>query len=248
MELIIGPDKREALVFAPVLETNNEKHPVIFAFHDHGGEMHKTADNWDFQTVWPEAIVVYPQGLEGPPVVNPENRPNGRGWQRYVGDQGDRDLKFFDRMLETLRQKYSVDNQRIYAVGFSNGAYFCYVLWATRATKLAAIGAVAGSATGIISGTSSLPAIQLTSPLPVMHIAGLLDGAIKLEWQAETMEVDRKINGAPLRGGQPCGDCCVEFSSSSQTSVKAMFFTVDHQYPPGATAEFVKFFKAHKRT
>src|SRR5437762_11254110 len=95
MEWIIGPDKREALVFAPALETNNEKHPVIFAFHGHGGTMRKTADNWDFQTVWPQAIVVYPQGLPGPPVVNPENRPNGPGWQRYVGDQGDRDLKLF---------------------------------------------------------------------------------------------------------------------------------------------------------
>ncbi len=241
MQWTIGPDKREALVFAPGVETNNEKHPVIFAFHGHGGNMQHTAE-WNFQTVWPEAIVVYPQGLDGPGVVH-DSAGNAPGWQRYIGDQGDRDLKFFDRMIETLRQKYTVDNQRIYAAGFSNGAYFCYVLWATRATTLAAIGAVAGAVTG-----ASLPPILLTNPLPVMHIAGLMDGSVLLEWQAETIATDRKINNAPLKDGQPCGDCCVLFPSSSQAPVKALFHNGGHVYPDWASAEFVKFFKAHKRT
>ena len=241
--------KREALVFAPTVETNNEKHPVIFAFHGHGGKMQNTADQMNFQTVWPEAVVVYPQGLNGRHAVNNPNT-NAPGWQLWPGEYDDRDLKFFDRMLETMRQKFAVDNRRIYAAGFSNGAIFCYVLWAKRAPILAAIGPVAACLSNELpplDGEVSQPT-ELTQPLPVMHIAGLMDGAILLEWQAETMSVDRKINGAPLKDGQACGDCCVLFPSSLQAPVKALFFTGGHEYPSWASAEFVKFFKAHKQT
>ena len=39
---------------------------------------------------------------------------------------------------------YQVDNTRIYATGFSNGAGFSFLLWARRGQKLAAIGECAG--------------------------------------------------------------------------------------------------------
>jgi hypothetical protein len=70
-----------------------------------------------------------------------------------------------------------------------------------------------------------------------------MDGSVLLEWQAETMAADRDVNHAPLKDGQPCGDCCVLFPSSSQTPVKTLFFNGGHLYPSWASAEFVKFFK-----
>ena len=39
MPWTIGSDLRHALVFAPTVEPPGEKHPVIFAFHGHGGNM-----------------------------------------------------------------------------------------------------------------------------------------------------------------------------------------------------------------
>ncbi len=52
---------------------------------------------------WPEAIVVYMQGLNTPGALTD---PDGKrpGWQKTFGDQGDRDLKFFDAVLATLRK------------------------------------------------------------------------------------------------------------------------------------------------
>ena len=76
------------------------------------------------------------QGLPTPSPVDPRGR--FPGWQREVGQSGDRDLKFFDAVLATLKQKYPVDEHRIYATGFSNGAFFTYVLWATRGSTFAA--------------------------------------------------------------------------------------------------------------
>jgi polyhydroxybutyrate depolymerase len=231
--------QREALVFVPTVEPQGEKHPVILAFHGHGGHMQTTADQMEFQTIWPEAVVVYPQGLDTPPAVPRPHAGRAPGWQLVPGDEGDRDLKFFDRMLDTMRQKFAVDNRRIYAAGFSIGAIFAYVLWAKRGTTLAALGTVAGRL---------WPPTALTSPLPVMQIVGLADPLVTLVWQAETIEADRKINNAPLEQGEPCGDCCVLFPSSVDAPVKALFHTGGHIYPPWASAEFVKFFKAHTRT
>ena len=89
--------------------------PVVFAFHGHGGSMQNAARSFGFHTLWPEAVVVYPQGLNTPDrLTDPEGKKPG--WQSAAGDQGDRDLKFFDAVLKNLRQDYKVDSRRIYAI------------------------------------------------------------------------------------------------------------------------------------
>jgi polyhydroxybutyrate depolymerase len=131
--------QRTALVFAPVPTTAAaEQHPLIFAFHGHGGTSEKAAQSMHLQTLWPEAIVVYPQGLNTRSHVDPQG--NFPGWQVRAGQAGlgDRDLKLFDAMLATLRQKFPIDNTRIYATGFSNGAMFGLLLWAERGKGIAA--------------------------------------------------------------------------------------------------------------
>src|SRR5689334_19713264 len=99
---------REALIF---VTPATSKAPVIFAFHGHGGNMHFAAAGMAFQNSWPEAIVVYPQGLPTPGIVF-DHEGKKPGWQREAGQEGDRDLKFVDAMLKTLREKYSIDENR----------------------------------------------------------------------------------------------------------------------------------------
>src|ERR1700704_4169529 len=60
--------KREALVVLPSTSSKS-KPPVIFAFHGHGGSMHFASRGMAFQNFWPEAIVVYPQGLPTPGII-----------------------------------------------------------------------------------------------------------------------------------------------------------------------------------
>src|SRR5436853_3890230 len=109
--------QREALVYVP---STSSKSPVIFAFHGHGGNMHFAARGMAFQNAWPDAIVVYPEGLPTPGIVL-DREGKKAGWQDYAGQENNRDLKFVDEMLKSLREKYSVDDSRIYATGFSNG-------------------------------------------------------------------------------------------------------------------------------
>ncbi|HEX5037997.1 MAG TPA: PHB depolymerase family esterase, partial [bacterium] len=133
---------RQALVFTPTASAG-AKAPVVFFFHGFGGNMNQGAKSPNaIQNLWPEAVVVYPQGLTKPSRRDPQR--TGPGWQDAKGEYGDRDLKFVDAMISTLREKYAADDKRVYAAGFSNGAVFSYLLWAERAQSFAAFGIVSG--------------------------------------------------------------------------------------------------------
>ncbi len=64
MNLTIDGVPRQALILAPANASRSpERLPLLFAFHGHGGNMVQTAAQMRFDKVWPEAIVVYMQGL-----------------------------------------------------------------------------------------------------------------------------------------------------------------------------------------
>src|SRR5262245_48669747 len=71
--------KREAIVFSPAKppDPNGPKSPLVFAFHGHGGNMQGTANLMKFQQLWPDAVVVYPQGLLSPSPHDPDAKRTG---------------------------------------------------------------------------------------------------------------------------------------------------------------------------
>jgi polyhydroxybutyrate depolymerase len=230
--------KREAIVFAPAPTTSNVRHPLVFGFHGHGGNMQAMSQLMHLQTLWPGAIVVYPQGLNSPrPIDPPENAP---GWQfeanQTRGNVGNRDLDFFDAMVATMKQKFSVDDNRIYSTGFSAGGMFSYLLWAERSKTIAAIGEVAGR----LWDTE-----HLTEPRPILAIAGQQDTTDPFDLQVQSIEKARQVdsaNGPDLS----CGPHnCKFYASTTQTPVKKFIHPGGHVYPPWAPEEIVKFFKAH---
>lgn len=106
---------REGLVYAPATAIIASA-PVIFAFHGHGGTMKNAARSFAYHTEWPEAITVYLQGLNTPgKLTDPEGKKPG--WQSSPGDQQDRDLKFYDIVLASLKKDYKVDDKRIFSTG-----------------------------------------------------------------------------------------------------------------------------------
>jgi polyhydroxybutyrate depolymerase len=229
---------RTALVFAPSQAVGAAAHklPVIFAFHGHGGTSQTAAVGMHLQTVWPEAIIVYPQGLKTPSRIDPSG--DQYGWQVQRGQAGlhDRDLKFFDAMLASLRQQFPVDDSRIYSTGFSNGAIFSYLLWAERGKVLAAVAVCAGHLAS---------AEHLTVPRPVVVINGENDPLVSLAMVRQDIELDRQINGATA-AGQPCGPMCTLYPSSTQTPVVTRIHPGGHFYPPWASPAIVEFFKLHQ--
>jgi len=224
--------ERQELVFAPE-NAKTEPSPLIFAFHGHGGTSRNSAMRFKLQELWPEAIVIYPQGLKtAGQITDPEGLRTG--WQRRAGDQEDRDLKLFDAALAWAKQTYKIDEKRIYCTGHSNGASFTYILWDARSDVFAAV-AAACAPVGSMKGMK---------PKPVLHIGSPDDPLVLFEWQQKTIDALRKFNGCDPEG-KPNGDRITVYSSATGTPVETYIYPGGHTPPPEAWPEVVKFFKQH---
>ncbi len=226
--------EREGLVQVPAAAATQPT-PVVFVFHGHGGTMRNVARSFALHTHWPEAIVVYLQGLNTPgKLTDPEGKKPG--WQNAAGLHGDRDLKLFDAVLAALRAECRVDDARIYSTGHSNGGGFTYLLWAARGDVLAAVAPSASAASAVRT--------QL-KPKPVLHLAGRKDALVKFEWQEATMAQLRRLNGCG--DGQPWAKDCTLYPSKLGTPVVTMIHDGAHNFPAAGPALIVKFFQEHRR-
>jgi polyhydroxybutyrate depolymerase len=230
MTWIIDGVRREAIVYLPSAKSPNGKMPVVFSFHGYGDDM-QNFQHVDLQEAWPEAIVAYFQGLP----TSRSTEPGLAGWQVQTGTYGNRDLKLVDSALASLRRQYAVDESRIYASGFSNGAIFTYLLWAERPNVFAAFAPVAA-----VLRASSAP----TVPKPILHVAGTQDHTIKFDSQEKTIELARKINGA-TGNGDSCGGGCTLYNPSAGAPVMTWIHERGHEYPDGTSERIVTFFKQH---
>jgi len=222
---------REALAYVPA--TAKEKlTPVVFVFHGHGGRAQNAARMFAMNRNWPEEISIYMQGLNTPGRLT-DKEGKAPGWQKSLGDQDDRDLKFFDAVLVRLKKEYKVDAKRIFATGHSNGGAFTYLLWAERGEVLAAVAPSAAAA------AESLPKLKLK---PAMHIAGEKDALVKFEWQEKTIDAVRKTNGCEAEG-KPWAKDCTLYPSKTGTPVIAYIHAGGHVVPAAAPELIVKFFK-----
>lgn len=220
---------RQAIVFSP--SKPSAKAPLVFSFHGFGD----TADNFqvvDLQNAWPEAVVVYPQGL-----ANSRVGLNLPGWQVEKGKYGDRDLKLVDQATAALHKVYRIDDERVYATGFSNGAGFTYLLWAERPDLFAAFAPVAARL-----AASVLPTI----PKPLFQMGGLNDGNIPFSDQRRAMQVAERVNQVAEKG-EPCGANCILYASTKGAPVMTVIHDGGHEYPPGTSKLIVKFFESHPR-
>jgi len=226
--------ERTALIAVPVGTTTHTGLPLVFAFHGHGGSSKQAARSLRIHEEWPEAIVVYPQGLKTPGrLTDPEGKRSG--WQHGPGDQEDRDLKFFDAMLENLYKIYDVDKKRVYSTGHSNGGAFTYLLWALRGDTFAAF-APSGAA-------APRPKLRLFKPKPVLHVAGRQDTLVKFDWQEATMKALRRLN--QCGEGEPWGEkeWCTLYTSEVGAPVVTCIYPRGHKFPAEAPAIIVKFLK-----
>ena len=223
---------REALVAFPSHAATIAT-PVVFVFHGHGGTMRHAARTLALHPLWPEAIVVYPQGLNTPgALTDPEGKKSG--WQSAAGAQDDRDLKFFDTMLASLRREFRIDDRRLYATGHSNGGGFTYLLWAERGAQFAAFAP---------SSAIAARAVPKLKPKPVWHLAGRNDDLVKFAWQERMIDAVRRIN--QCGPAQPAVQGQVSYPSKIGAPVVTYIHDGGHTFPSEAPALIVAFLKTH---
>ncbi|VGO21185.1 alpha/beta hydrolase family esterase [Pontiella sulfatireligans] len=222
--------KRTALVHMP---EGKKLAPLVFVFHGHGGSMRNGARSFRIHELWPEATVVYMQGL---PTVGQLTDPEGKknGWNSNPSDAANRDLKFYDTVYASLQGQ--IDTNRVFSTGHSNGGGFTYCLWAARGEQLTAVAPSAAVSRHI----------KNLKPKPALHVAGTNDTLVKYKWQKTMMAVVKRLNGCSGEGQpwQSSGDLTgTLYPSKSGTPFVTLLSPGTHKFPAAAPALIVRFFQ-----
>ena len=229
----VGGVDRTALVALPRGKSPETGAPLVLVFHGHGGRSAQAARSFGIHNAWPEALVIYPQGL---PTAGQITDPEGRlpGWQHVPSGEGDRDLQFVDAMLAWTRQEKHIDPARVFAAGHSNGGSMVYVLWAARARDFAAFAPS--------SSVFRPDAIAKAIPRPAFIVSGRQDALVPFRTQQLSLSRVLTLNQA-VTTEQPWEGMATLHASKTGTDVVTYIHPGGHQLPADAGALMVKFFK-----
>ena len=203
--------------------------PVLFVWHGFGASARSILPAVSAEKHWDDALVVAPQGLDRTfEKFGLVARP---GWQVSLGELRDRDLQFFDALLDHIRP--CMDSGRVYSTGFSNGGFFSNVLGCHRLDTLAAIAPVGGGG----------PFASCQGAMPVMVTHGTADRTVAYEMAVNTVQAWSEPNQCV--GPVPRSDGCT--SLNCETPVALCVFDGGHTWPRGTDAAIAAFLRSHVR-
>lgn len=262
--LAVGDQPREFIVFAPSGWSPTRATPLVFILHGGGqspGDLMKItglnaqAAKSGFIAIWPVGVQLTwnAGGCCGPAALKQID-----------------DVAFFRKLLLTLNQNISVNQNRIYATGISNGGMMAYRLACEMSDAFAAIAPVAAT----LETTSCNPG----SPVSVLHYHGLADQNVPFKGGVgtdskfpvpkrpvpDTMAIWQKINACPAATKlKEVGDTTYTGSACPKAEVVLATITGGgHAWPGGtppsldgapssayvkATPEIASFFAAHPK-
>ena len=142
--------------------------PLILNLHGYGSSGTEQANYTNFMPIADTAnfIIVHPDGTYNP------TDPTKRFWE--FGAQGTNvdDFGFLEALIDTISAHYSINQNRIYSTGLSNGGYMSYY-FACESNRFAAIASV--------GATMTVPMYNSCNPnypIPVMEIHGTNDAVV----------------------------------------------------------------------
>jgi poly(3-hydroxybutyrate) depolymerase len=131
-------------------------------------------------------VVCYPQATN----TNLTDQINNRDWDVT----GDKDLIFILALIDTAVKKYHIDQNRIYAAGFSYGGCFSNYLGCVYPDKFAAIAPSAGY---VMTLKLKERTCKNTRPVPVLHMHGTKDQVVVYSSGVQSVAIWVKSNGCP---------------------------------------------------
>jgi polyhydroxybutyrate depolymerase len=154
-------------VYVPASYHPNVPAPLVLNLHGYGSNNAQQLLYGDFRAIADTAgfIIVCPNGT-----LDPSNTPY---WNCFDVPGGPDDVEFLSELIDTISFYYSIDANRIYSTGMSNGGYMSYELASRLSNRITAIASVAGD---MLYG--HLNNCQTIRPFPVMQIHGTADGTV----------------------------------------------------------------------
>ena len=171
--LFFDGQNRSFIVYVPSTYDGSTQVPIVFNFHGGAGtssdfinyenDMRPIADTANFIAVYPQAAVDPTDG--------------SYSWLHKTPTTHN-DVNFIEAIIDTLSSNYNIDNDRIYACGYSEGGLFSYELGCRLNNRIASFASVSGSmlteSYRLDNGFGSCSPIH---PTAVLLIPGTSDGS-----------------------------------------------------------------------
>ncbi len=162
-----GSLTREYRVYIPAAYNANKAVPLLFNLHGYGSNNLEQDFYGNFKPIADTAnfLIVMPNGTY--------DQQNKRYWNNFLVSSSVDDVAFISNLLDTMMTKYSIDTNRVYSTGMSNGGFMSYALACGLSNRIAAIASV--------TGTMVTPNLNNCTPgraVPVMQIHGTADNTV----------------------------------------------------------------------
>jgi len=162
-----GGISRDYRLYVPATYNAGTPVPLVFNLHGYGSNNQQQEFYGDFRPIADTAnfIIAHPNGTQ--------DGGGSRFWNTFGSGSPVDDLGFITALLGQISSQYSIDADRVYSTGMSNGGFMSHDLACFRSERFAAIASVTG--TMIAPRLSNCAS---THPMPVMQIHGTADATV----------------------------------------------------------------------
>ncbi len=176
---------REYILYIPASYTGIDPFPLVLNFHGYGSNAAEQMWYGDFRAIADTAnfLIVHPLGTLH---NNSTTHFNVGGFT--LGSTTD-DVGFTAALIDSLSVQYTIDQDRIYSTGMSNGGFMSFVLACQLSDRIAAIASVTGSMT-----PETFATCDPEHPMPILQMHGTSDGVVPYSGALWTKSINDVVN------------------------------------------------------
>lgn len=173
---------RNYFLYVPAINSAQEPVPLVLNLHGYGSNKLEQLFYGDFRAIADTAnfMIAVPNGSI--------DLNSTLSWNTFGIGTVD-DVDFISQLIDRINTSYSVDQNRIYSTGMSNGGFMSFELACQLSNRITAIASVTGS---MLSSKFAL--CNPTHPIPVMQIHGTMDGTIPYEGNFAFSSIDSLVS------------------------------------------------------
>ncbi len=171
--IVFDGQERGYRFYLPETYSVDKQYPLVFNLHGFGSNaaQQEIYSGMDAVAEENEFIVLYPQGSSAM-IAGTETQFFNVGFTGdYEADPDD--VGFISALIDSMAASYSIDLNRVYSCGMSNGGFMSYRLACQLEDRIAAIASVTGVMMDVMAESC-----QSSKQVPVLHIHGTNDQTV----------------------------------------------------------------------
>lgn len=176
--------QRNYILYIPEIYDGSAAVPLVLNFHGYGSNAAQQMFYGDFRDIADTEgfLLVHPQGT----ILNGDQQ-----WNVGFLENGNTtdDVGFTEALIDELANLYTINLDRVYATGMSNGGFMSFLLACQLSEKIAAVASVTGSMT-----PDTYNACNAQQPTPILQIHGTIDSNVPYNGASNSLSIEDVIS------------------------------------------------------